>query len=65
MSAPPLLNGSLQRSSINAARSPHYYRFCDGKCQAEKPVGGGVELSPGKWHCGVCWAKFHSRMRFA
>lgn len=36
-------------------RSSGQFRFCNGKCQSEKPPEGGVETSPGKWRCGACW----------
>ena len=30
------------------------YKLC-AKCETEKPLDGGVYLSPFKWVCNHCW----------
>lgn len=43
------LNGS--------SRSPvHRYKFCS-QCETERVPEGGIDLSPTRWVCAVCWAK--------
>lgn len=39
-------------------------RFCIGDCQADRPLAGGVETSPGRFRCANCWAIFQTRMKF-
>ena len=48
------LNAEVVFSAI-ALREPSRFRFCSGKCQSDRPPEGGVELSPGRWRCGICW----------
>lgn len=49
-------------TSLDAQRDK--LRFCTGECQAERPVAGGVETSPGRFRCAHCWAAFQARMKF-
>lgn len=37
-------------------------KFCS-KCQAERPLPGGVQRTREKWHCGQCWRGFAMKRR--
>jgi hypothetical protein len=50
-------------NALDVLKPSNHYRFCDGKCQAQRPQEGGVLLSPGKWRCVACWIEL-SRRRF-
>lgn len=64
MARPPSLTGSFLRTPLNKAPDANSanYRLCAGACQAERPIGGGVQVSAGKWLCSACWSKFNSRL---
>jgi hypothetical protein len=36
------------------------WRLCNG-CNKERLPEGGVPLSPTRWLCAACWAKFNQR----
>jgi hypothetical protein len=48
-------------NALGALKGSNHYRFCDGKCQAERPQEGGVQMSPGKWRCVACWIELSRR----
>lgn len=44
------------------AAPPEPTKFCS-KCQAERPLPGGVQRTREKWHCGQCWRLFAMNRR--
>jgi hypothetical protein len=40
---------------IGSKQPVHKYRLC-AKCEEMRPPEGGVDMSPSRWHCSVCWA---------
>jgi hypothetical protein len=48
-------------NTLGVLKGSNHYRFCDGKCQTERPQEGGVETSPGKWRCVTCWIELSRR----
>jgi hypothetical protein len=46
---------------LSPLKGSNHYRFCNGKCQADRPQEGGVEMSPGKWRCVACWIELSRR----
>jgi hypothetical protein len=43
-----------QISLPNSLKNSSQYKLCH-KCEAKKPPEGGVETSPQRWFCAVCW----------
>ena len=42
---------------IGDGRQPvHKYKLCN-KCEEMRPPEGGVQMSPSKWLCAVCWTR--------
>ena len=52
------MSGFVRRQlSIGGDRQPlHQYKLCN-KCEEAKPPEGGVQMSPTRWHCALCWTK--------
>ena len=52
------MSGFVRRQlSIGGDRQPlHQYKVCN-KCEEAKPPEGGVQMSPNRWHCALCWTK--------
>ena len=38
----------------NQKQPVHKLRLCS-KCEKTKPPEGGIEMSPTRWICAVCW----------
>jgi hypothetical protein len=50
------MNGFVNRQLEIGSKQPvHKYRLCT-KCEEQRPPEGGVDMSPTRWHCSVCWA---------
>jgi len=45
-----------QQLEIGSKQPVHKYKLCN-KCEEMKPPEGGVQMSPSKWHCAVCWTR--------
>jgi len=43
-----------QISLPNSATTSNKYKLCHF-CEEKKPPEGGVQLSPRRWICAVCW----------
>lgn len=41
---------SLTGSRVNG----HPFKLCH-RCEEKKPPEGGVQTSPQRWYCAVCW----------
>ena len=41
---------SLRGSAVNGQP----FKLCH-KCEEKKPPEGGVQASPQRWYCAVCW----------
>lgn len=46
---------------LGVLKRSNHYRFCDGKCQTERPQEGGVQMPSGKWRCVACWIELSRR----
>ena len=46
------------------APAPEPTKFCS-KCQSDRPLPGGVQLTREKWRCGHCWRGFAMKRRTA
>jgi hypothetical protein len=45
-----------QQLDIGSKQPQHQYKVCN-KCESMKPPEGGIQMSPSKWHCALCWTK--------
>jgi hypothetical protein len=43
-----------QISLAGSAKTSHQYKLCHF-CEERKPPEGGIQLSPRRWLCAVCW----------
>jgi len=43
-----------QISLPNSLKNSSNYKLCHF-CEEKKPPEGGIELSPRRWLCAVCW----------
>jgi len=51
------MSGFVRRQLSMGSQQPlHQYKLCD-KCEEARPPEGGVEMSPNRWHCALCWTK--------
>lgn len=45
-----------QQVSIGSRQPVHQHKMCS-KCESMRPPEGGINMSPTKWICAVCWTK--------
>ena len=52
------MSGFVKRQlDMGGSRQPvHQYKLCN-KCEEVKPPEGGIQMSPNRWHCALCWTK--------
>jgi len=43
-----------QQLDIGSQQPLHKYKLCN-KCEEMKPPEGGIQMSPNKWYCALCW----------
>jgi hypothetical protein len=51
-----------QISLPNSAKNSSQYKLCH-KCEEKKPPEGGVQTSPRRWYCAICWVDKMKSMR--
>lgn len=55
------MNGFVkQQLEIGSNQPIHKYKVCS-KCEETKPPEGGIDMSPTKWMCAMCWTNRATR----
>lgn len=54
LQAPPMLEGSMKNTKP--------LKVCS-KCGEKREQSGGIEMSPGKWRCALCWRGFNAKRK--
>jgi hypothetical protein len=55
-------NQIILPNTVAHGRSSGAFKLC-GKCNKDKPPEGGIEMSPTRWICAVCWTTRATRRK--